>query len=205
VAKRRHGRAEFRHPVERRNFTTPLAQATYTDTGSAAQHTLTANIPAVADADAYSTPIEYRLYAWGGTSATGSTHVNLASLSAKFVAVPMLEFDFTGVQDNAPLTALRRQHPSIALTSGLDFGSGVAPRGPGDPTNVGNEFNVAGFSTGVTIDAALGENDYLTFTVEPVLAAIGRLGNRLRPVLQRRRIHGRPASGDDQCFDDGRR
>jgi arylsulfatase A-like enzyme len=150
------------------NFTTPLAQATYTDTGSAAQHTLTANIPAVADADAYSTPIEYRLYAWGGTSATGSTHVNLASLSAKFVAVPMLEFDFTGVQDNAPLTALRRQHPSIALTSGLDFGSGVAPRGPGDPTNVGNEFNVAGFSTGVTIDAALGENDYLTFTVEPV-------------------------------------
>ena len=43
-----------------------LAQATYTDTGIGAQHTLTASIPAVADVNAYSTPIEYRLYAWNG-------------------------------------------------------------------------------------------------------------------------------------------
>jgi arylsulfatase A-like enzyme len=149
-------------------FNAVLAQATYTDTGIGAQHTLTANIPAVADANAYSTPIEYRLYAWGATAATGNTHVNLASLNAKFVAVPTLEFDFSGVQDSAPLTTLRRQYSSISLTSGLDFGPSVGPRGAGDPTNAGNEFNVAGFSTGNTLATALAGDDYLTFEVEPV-------------------------------------
>jgi arylsulfatase A-like enzyme len=153
------------------NFSAVLTQATYTDTGIGAQHTLTANIPGVADADAFSTPIEYRLYAWGATSATGGTHVNLASLNAKFVAVPTLEFDFSGVQDvqdDSPLTALHRQHASITLASGLNFGPGVAPRGVGHATNAGNEFNVAGFSTGSTLDSAIAGDDYLTFAVQPV-------------------------------------
>jgi hypothetical protein len=150
------------------NFNAVLTQAMYTDTGIANQHTLTANIPAVSDANAFSTPIEYRLYAWGATAATGGTHVNLASLNAKLVSVPTLEFNFSGVQDNAPLTTLRRQHTSISLASGLNFGPGVAPRGPGHGTNAGNEFNVADFSTGSTLDSALAGDDYLTFAVQPV-------------------------------------
>jgi arylsulfatase A-like enzyme len=149
-------------------FNAVLNQATYTDTGIAAQHTLTANIPAVADADAFSTPIEYRLYAWGATAATGGTHVNLASLNARFVAVPTLEFNFNGVQDNAPLTALRRQTANLTLTAGLNFGPGLAPRGPGHATNAGNEFNVTGFSIGSTMDSALVGDDYLSFAVQPV-------------------------------------
>jgi uncharacterized protein (TIGR03382 family) len=147
------------------NFTTALAQATYTDTGSAAQHTLTAIIPAIPDANALTGPIEYRLYAWGATSTTGGTHVNLASLNAKFVAVPTLEFDFSGVQDNAPLTALRRQNANLSLTAGLNFGPGVASRGA---NNAGNEFHVAGFSTDSTLQSALTNDDYLTFSVQPI-------------------------------------
>jgi arylsulfatase A-like enzyme len=146
-------------------FTNALAQATYNDTGVAAQHTLTANVPAISDANAITAPIEYRLYAWGATSAVGGTHVNLASLNAKFVAVPTLEFNFTGVQDGAPLTSLRRSNANVSLTGGFDFGPGVAPRGA---NNAGNEFHVAGFSTGTTLQSALTGNDYLTFSVQPI-------------------------------------
>jgi arylsulfatase A-like enzyme len=146
-------------------FTDALAQATYNDTGLAAQHTLTANIPAISDANAIAAPIEYRLYAWGATSAVGGTHVNLASLSAKFVAIPTLEFNFTDIQDSVPLTTLRRSDASITLTGGLDFGPGVAPRGA---NNVGNEFHVASFSTGTTLQSALAGNDFLTFSMQPV-------------------------------------
>ena len=145
-----------------------LAQATYTDFGTkdnfaSVQHTLVANLPTVADA--LDGPIEYRLYAWGATSTIGNTHINAASLSAKFVAVSSLEFNFAGVQDGAPLTALKRQDANITLTSGLSFGPGVAPRGA---NNVGNEFNVAGFSTGTSLQSAVDGNDYLTFSVAPV-------------------------------------
>jgi hypothetical protein len=137
-------------------------QATYTDTGIGAQHTLTANVPA---GDALTAPIEFRLYGWGGTAATGSTHVNLASLNARFVAVPTLEFNFAGVQDQVPLTALRRQDANLMLTAGLDFGPGVAPRGA---NNAGNEFHVAGFSTGSTLQSAIDAGDYLSFSVQSI-------------------------------------
>ena len=140
-----------------------LAQATYVDTGIASQHTLSASIPAVTNA--LTGPIEYRLYAWGATAATGSTHVNAASLAAKFVAVPTLEFNFSGVQNQAPLTALKRQDANISLTSGLDYGPGLNATSTG---NAGNEFNVAGFSTGATQQSALTGNDYLTFSVQAV-------------------------------------
>ncbi|MEX2309368.1 MAG: PEP-CTERM sorting domain-containing protein [Pirellulales bacterium] len=139
-----------------------LVQATYTDTGIGSQHTLTANMPAV---EALTEPIEFRLYGWGGTAATSNTHVNLASLNARFVAVPTLEFNFTGVQDTAPLTALRRQDANLALTAGLNFGPGVAPRGA---NNAGNEFHVAGFSTGSTLQSAIDSGDYLSFSVQAV-------------------------------------
>ena len=73
-------------------------QATYTDVGSTTnQHFFIANIPSVASA--LSAPVEYRLYAWGGSAATGNTHVTAASLNAIFVGVPSLEFNFNGVQN----------------------------------------------------------------------------------------------------------
>jgi arylsulfatase A-like enzyme len=142
---------------------TALAQATYSDTGSGSQHTLAASIPAVTDA--LTGAIEYRLYAWGATSTTGNSHVNAASLSAKFVGVPTLEFNFAGVQSQAPLTALKRQDANISLTSGLNFGLGL---NASSSNNAGNEFNVAGFSTGNTQQSALTGNDYLTYSVQPV-------------------------------------
>ena len=128
---------------------------------------MTANIPAVADPTPSARPIEYRLYAWGATSATGGTHVNLASLNARFVAVPTLEFNFAGVQDNAPLTRFAAQTRTCA-DCGLNFGPGVAPRVATD--NAGNEFHVAGFSTGSTLQSALAGDDYLSFRSSPSLA-----------------------------------
>jgi arylsulfatase A-like enzyme len=139
-----------------------LVQATYTDTGLSNQHTLTASIPAV---EALTEPIEYRLYGWGGTAGTGNTHVNLASLNARFIAVSSLEFNFAGVQDTAPLTALRRQDAQVSLTAGLNFGPGVVPRGA---NNAGNELHVAGFSTGSTLQSAIDSGDYLSFSVQAI-------------------------------------
>jgi arylsulfatase A-like enzyme len=140
-----------------------LVQATYTDTGVSHTHTLSANIPAVADA--LSGPIEYRLYSWGANAATGNTHFNAASLTAKFVSVPTLEFNFAGVQDNAPLTDLKRTSANLTLNSGLDFGPGVAASGV---NNAGNELNMAGFSNGSTLQSAIDGNDYVSFTVQAV-------------------------------------
>jgi hypothetical protein len=139
-----------------------LATATYTDTGMATQHTFTASIPG---SEAISGPIEFRLYGWGATVNTGNTHVNLVTLSGRFLGTPTLEFNFAGVQDNAPLTALKRNDVNLTLTSGLNFGPGVSPRGA---NNAGNEFHVAGFSTGATQQSALDGNDYLSFAVQPV-------------------------------------
>ena len=108
------------------NSTSSLVQATYNDIGSGAQHLLTANIPAVAEA--LSGPIEYRLYAWGATATTGNTHVNAVSLSGQFKAMPTLEFNFSGIQNAVPLTALKRTDANLVLSAGLNFGSGVSPR-----------------------------------------------------------------------------
>ncbi len=146
-----------------------LAQATYTDfsdkshTYSAAYHTLTATLPTVTSA--IDGPTEYRLYAWGATAATGNFHVNAASLTAKFVAMSSLEFNFAGVQNQAPLTALKRQDAGISLTSGLNYGPGLSASNTG---NAGNEFNVAGFATGATQQSALTGDDYLTFSVQSI-------------------------------------
>ncbi|HEX4413213.1 MAG TPA: sulfatase-like hydrolase/transferase [Lacipirellulaceae bacterium] len=140
-----------------------LIQANYTDSSISHQHALTASIPTVADA--ISSPVEYRLYAWGATDPRGNTHINAASLSAKFVSVNSLDFNFAGVQDGAPLTATKRQSSNITVTQGLSFGSGTRARGA---NNVGNEFNVAGFSTSTSLQSAIDGNNYLTFSVQPV-------------------------------------
>jgi arylsulfatase A-like enzyme len=143
-----------------------LVQATYTDIGSTSvQHTLSAPLPVLADADALARPIEFRLYAWGATAATGNTHITAASLTGRFIGVPSLEFNFAGVQNSAPLTALKRQDANISLTSGLNLGPGLTASSTG---NAGNEFNVAGFATGGTQQSALTSNNYLTFTVQSI-------------------------------------
>ncbi len=79
--------------------------------------------------------------------------------------MPTLEFDFNGVQNQTPLTALKRQDANITLTSGLNFGIGLSPS---NSNNAGNEFNAAGFSTGATQQSALDGNDYLTFSVQAI-------------------------------------
>ncbi len=74
-----------------------------------------------------------------------------------------LVFDFTGVQDDAPLTATSTLSPELTLTSGLDFGAGVQPRGT---ANTGDEFNVRDWYT-VELSEAIAADDYLTFSVAP--------------------------------------
>jgi arylsulfatase A len=146
-----------------------LAQATYSDFTdrnhdyTAVQHTLTAPLPTVTAA--IDGPTEYRLYAWGATNPASNIHVNAVSLSAKFVGVPSLEFNFSGVQNQGPLTALKRKDANVTLASGLTYGPGL---NASSNNNAGNELNVAGFSTGSTQQSALDGNDYLTFTVQAV-------------------------------------
>ena len=155
------------------NFTTALSQTHITDFNSndpfpiVNQHTLTAAIPTV---NPITEPVEFRLYAWNATQSglpapTGNTHINAVSLTAQLKAISSLEFNFSGVQSGAPLTALKRQDANVSLTSGLNFGPGLAPS---NNNNVGNEFNVAGFSTGTNAQSAVDGSDYLTFTVQPI-------------------------------------
>ncbi len=168
-----------------------------------------ARIPAVADA--LSGPIEYRLYAWGATASTGNTHINAASLTAKFVAVPTLEFNFSGVQNQAPLTALKRR----MQTSHSPPGSISAPASVQQPNNAGNEFNVAGFSTGTTHNprsrqrlfdvhgpANLRHGDVSGQRQFHTVAARKRLGHRLCVFSSVGGFH-RPAIGPD-AYDDNR-
>src|SRR5205814_440123 len=93
------------------------------------------------------------------------THVNAASLTASFVGVPTLEFNFAGVQTPTSLTALKRTDANLSLTTGLHVGAGLNASSIG---NVGSEFNVAGFSNGSTQQSAIDANDYLSFTVQSI-------------------------------------
>jgi arylsulfatase A-like enzyme len=143
----------------------------FSATGSGSPIALSANISSTVIQDG---PIEFRLYAWGAAnggvpSPTGNVHLTAASLSAQFKALSTLEFNFAGVQDGAPLTDLKRQDSSVVLTQGLSFASGVAPAGI---NNAGNEFHVAGFSTGANLQSAIDNNDYLTFAVQPVAGMV---------------------------------
>ena len=81
------------------------------------------------------------------------------------VVVKAIEFDFAGIQDDAPLTQTSTLNQALRLVSGLDFGSSVRPR---NGANDGNEFNVAGFRTDDNTGAASNSGDYLTFTIAPV-------------------------------------
>ena len=84
-----------------------------------------------------------------------------------------LVFDFTGVQDDAPLTATSSLPAEMTLVSGFDFGPGVQARGT---SNNGNEFNVRDWYT-VTLEEAIADDDYLTFSVAPVAGLEMQVGN----------------------------
>ena len=81
------------------------------------------------------------------------------------VVVDALDFDFAGVQDDAPLTQTSTLASGLQIVSGLDFGSAVRPRGA---ANNGNEFNVSGFLTSDNDDAAVNGGRHLNFTIAPV-------------------------------------
>ena len=81
------------------------------------------------------------------------------------VVVDALDFNFNGIQDDAPLTQTSMLNQGLQLVAGLDFGAGVRPRGT---ANNGNEFNVAGFPTNGNYEAAGNNGDYLSFTIAPV-------------------------------------
>ncbi|MEM7625586.1 MAG: sulfatase-like hydrolase/transferase [Planctomycetota bacterium] len=83
------------------------------------------------------------------------------------VSPDAIDFDFSGVQDDAPLTQTSFLNSNLQLVSGFDFGPGTFPRGAGANTDRGNEFNVSGFNAG-SLSGAVALNDYLTFTVAPV-------------------------------------
>ncbi len=80
--------------------------------------------------------------------------------------VSAVVFDFSGVQDSAPLTRTTTLSPFARVIQGFNFGPGVYAR---DAANDGNEFNVTGFSGGGTslADAIVAE-DYLSFGLAPV-------------------------------------
>lgn len=77
--------------------------------------------------------------------------------------VTLIEFDFTGVQDDAPLAQSSIQQANINIVEGFNFGPTTGPR---NAANAGNEFNVRGFSTDDTLASALAGDHYLTFSVE---------------------------------------
>ena len=79
--------------------------------------------------------------------------------------VTAIDFDFNGVQTNAPLTQTSTISSAIRLVSGLNLGSGVVASNAG---NEGNEFNVSGFRTDTNYSVAGRSGDYLTFTIAPV-------------------------------------
>lgn len=78
--------------------------------------------------------------------------------------VDAIDFNFTGVQNNAPITATSTLNSNLALVAGLNFGPGLTLS---TANNRGNEFNYAGHTTG-DLASAIANNDYLTFTVQPV-------------------------------------
>lgn len=78
--------------------------------------------------------------------------------------VAALAFDFTGVQDDAPLQATAQRSQYLRLTQGLSFGAGTTAH---DAAQAGNEFNVRGFNTRSLAQAIAGD-DYVGYTIAPI-------------------------------------
>lgn len=80
-----------------------------------------------------------------------------------------LRFDFSGIQDDAPLTNTSQLDPNLTLVGGFDYGPSTQPRSAGPDgftgSDNGNEFNAGGFNTN-SLAGAIAADDYLTFTVQ---------------------------------------
>ena len=121
-------------------------------------------------------PVEVRMYGWDQEGGNGNTHIYNVDMTASFrtsLGVPeeALKFDFSGVQDVAPLTATSTLDTNLNIVSGLDWGSGVRPRSENpngtSSTDEGDEFNLRGFQ-GTSLADAITQEDYLGFAVAPV-------------------------------------
>lgn len=77
--------------------------------------------------------------------------------------VTLVDFDFDGIQDDAPLTQTTTLDENVVLAEGFNYGLATGPRNAAD---AGDEFNVSGFSTGGTLDSAIAGGNYLTFTLD---------------------------------------
>ena len=109
--------------------------------------------------------VEFRVYGWNANGDSGNTHFNQVLLNARIVAAPSFSFDFSGVQDDAPLTSVGIANENLEVTQGFDFGPGTTASGS---NGAGNEFNVAEWSTGATLQTAVDNDDYVSFAVQPV-------------------------------------
>ena len=101
--------------------------------------------------------------------------MNDVTFDANFIrsdAVDAIDFNFAGVQDDAPLTQTSLLHPNLTLVGGLDFGPSTQARSDGPDgftgSDAGNEFNVGGFDTESLAAGRIAAEDYITFTVQPV-------------------------------------
>jgi arylsulfatase A-like enzyme len=87
---------------------------------------------------------------------------------------PAIQFDFTGTQDQSPLTALTpatQANAEYLSIGGFAFGPGLSARHPApgiDESDAGDEFNVQGWTVNGNLAQAIASDDYLTFTVDPV-------------------------------------
>lgn len=108
-----------------------------------------------------------------GTLAPGwpddiAASIDPPSVDTGAVPINLLEFDFTGVQDEAPLETTSTLNQYLELTQGLDFGPGIASRGSINPTgsNEGDEFNTSLFNSTSLADSIVKE-DYWHFALAP--------------------------------------
>ena len=97
-------------------------------------------------------------------ASSGSVAPGIFQSSFDGGVVDAINFDFTGVQDDAPLMQTSVLAGGLRLVSGLDFGSGVRPR---NADNGGNEFNVTGFPSHDNYGSAANNGECLTFTIAP--------------------------------------
>lgn len=112
------------------------------------------------------------VYNWGTIAPGLPTDLNAPSSSPSPTVpqgidtgvVTAVAFNFTGVQDDAPLTQTLRLSEYLTVSQGLDFGPGVTPR---NSANAGDEFNVARWNT-LSKAEAIAADDYVGFEVTPV-------------------------------------
>src|SRR5262249_34552533 len=78
--------------------------------------------------------------------------------------VSAVAFNFSGIQDDVPISQTSTKSQYLELTHGLDFGPSIGPRWGGGGTDQGNELNTIGENAS-SLAQAITNGDYITFTV----------------------------------------